>query len=83
MCLTAVQRAFKDALQQSGIRKDVSVHTLRHSYATHLLEEGQNLRVIQNLLGHQSPNTTAIYTHLTQKAVDALHTTLNTLMASL
>jgi len=66
-----VQRAFKAALHESGIQKDASVHTLRHSYATHLLEAGVNLRLIQAYLGHTSPKTTALYTHLTREA-DAL-----------
>lgn len=77
MSVSGVQRAFKAALQESGIQKDASVHTLRHSYATHLLEAGVNLRVIQAYLGHSSPQTTAIYTHLTRKvedvAVEAIH----------
>lgn len=60
--------AFRAALAQSGVRKKASVRTLRHSYATHLLEAGINLRVIQELLGHTSPMTTAIYTHLTKAA---------------
>ena len=63
----AVQRAFQCALQESGIRKAVTVHSLRHSYGTHLLEAGVNLRIIQTYLGHASPTSTAIYTHLTQK----------------
>jgi integrase/recombinase XerD len=63
----SVQRAFGAALQQSGITKPATVHTLRHSWATHLLEAGVNLRVIQVWLGHRSPTTTALYTHLTQK----------------
>jgi site-specific recombinase XerD len=63
----SVQRAFQAALQESGITKPATVHTLRHSWATHLLEAGVNLRVIQVWLGHRSPTTTALYTHLTQK----------------
>jgi site-specific recombinase XerD len=62
-----VQHAFRIALKESGIQKPASVHTLRHSYATHLLEAGVNLRIIQIYLGHASPNTTALYTHLTQE----------------
>jgi site-specific recombinase XerD len=52
------------ALEQSGIKKEAHVHSLRHSYATHLLEQGENLRQIQVNLGHKSPAVTAIYTHL-------------------
>jgi site-specific recombinase XerD len=57
--------AFRAALQQSGIQKPATVHSLRHSYATHLLEAGVQLRLIQEILGHRNPSTTAIYTHLT------------------
>jgi len=63
---SGVQKAFKVALQRSGIQKAATPHTLRHSYATHLLEAGLNLRQIQSYLGHASLKTTAIYTHLTQ-----------------
>jgi integrase/recombinase XerD len=65
---SGVQKAFRAACQESGIQKHATVHTLRHSWATHMLEAGVNLRVIQAYLGHSSPNTTAIYTHLTRKA---------------
>jgi site-specific recombinase XerD len=57
--------AFHAACEQSGLSKPASVHSLRHSYATHLLEAGVQLRLIQEILGHRNPATTAIYTHLT------------------
>lgn len=83
MSVSGVQRAFKAALQESGIQKEASVHTLRHSYATHLLEAGVNLRVIQAYLGHSSPKTTAIYTHLTRKVEDLAVEAINRVMGDL
>jgi len=77
---STVQKAFKAALRQSGIRKNASVHSLRHSYATHLLEDGVDLRFIQMLLGHKSPNTTSIYTHLTQRGEQVVQNAINRLM---
>lgn len=60
------------AVQKTGIKKRVTVHTLRHSFATHLLEAGTDLRYIQNLLGHQNTKTTEIYTHITTKGFDQI-----------
>jgi integrase/recombinase XerD len=74
---SSLQSAFVRALKQSGIHKRAHVHTLRHSYATHQLEAGVNLRLIQTYLGHTSARTTQVYTHLTpevrQTAVDPIN----------
>jgi site-specific recombinase XerD len=77
--------AFKKALQETGIdkKKKVTIHTLRHSYATHLMERGVNLRIIQGVLGHKSPETTAIYTHLSEKTDRLLKDNVNQLMKTL
>ncbi len=80
---SSVQIVFKAVLRECGIHKRASVHTLRHSYATHLLEKGVNLRLIQQYLGHRSPRTTAIYTHLTQTAYAAGYKVIEELMNDL
>ena len=76
----SLQSAFCRAVKKSGVHKRAHVHTLRHSYATHLLEAGVNLRLIQDALGHTSPKTTAIYTHLTRELRDAALQPINGLM---
>lgn len=80
---SSLQSAFRRALKQCGIVKRAHVHTLRHSYATHLLEAGVNLRIIQDNLGHGSARTTQIYTHLTREVRATLTDPLNQLMQGL
>jgi integrase/recombinase XerD len=84
MAKSSVQGAFRRAKHQAGIHKtSVSVHTLRHAYATHLLEAGVNLRVIQKYMGHSSLETTMLYLHLTRKGEENAYALIDTVMEGL
>jgi site-specific recombinase XerD len=84
MSRNSVQGAFRKAQQRAGINKvGVALHTLRHSYATHLLEAGVNLRLIQLYLGHTRLETTMLYLHLTQKGHEDAYERINSVMRGL
>ena len=76
----SVEKIFERAVRRAGIQKKVSVHTLRHSFATYLLESGTDLRYIQELLGHKRAETTQIYTHVMRKDLARIHSPLDRLL---
>ncbi len=76
---SGLQKAIRGARQKAGINKRVTSHTLRHSFATHLLESGTNIRVVQKLLGHKDVKTTEIYTHVLQQNLGAVVSPLDML----
>jgi integrase/recombinase XerD len=76
----SVQNIFKTALTKSGIKKQASIHTLRHSFATHLLEKGTDIRIIQVLLGHSSLRTTQIYTHISTNHIEKIKSPIDDIL---
>jgi len=81
--IDCLQKVFKQALRESKVDKPATVHTLRHSYATHLLENGEDISTIKGLLGHNSIVTTDIYTHVTEKITIRLQGSLDGIMGKL
>ena len=77
LTVRSVEKIFEAAVKRAGIAKEVSVHSLRHSFATHLLESGVDLRYIQELLGHKSSKTTEIYTHVSNKDIGKIRSPLD------
>ena len=80
---TTLQKTFLAARADARLAKEATIHTLRHSYATHLLEEGISLRTIQQVLGHKSLRTTELYMHVTQPGTERLQETLDRMMVDL
>jgi len=83
MDTSSVQAAFRAAVSDSGINKKVTVHSLRHSYATHLIEANVNLKVVQHILGHSQIETTARYTHFTKVTVEYSDRVINDIISKI
>ena len=78
---TVIQREVKQAVRRAGISKPASCHSLRHSFATHLLEDGYDIRTVQELLGHKDVSTTMIYTHVLNRGPSAVRSPFDRLLA--
>jgi len=79
LSIRSAQHIFEDALKKANIKKDATIHSLRHSFATHLLENGTDIRYIQELLGHSSIRTTERYTHVAKRRILSITSPLDTI----
>jgi site-specific recombinase XerD len=75
----SVQKILKQALARAGIQKNASVHSLRHTFATHALEDGIDIRLVQEILGHSNIKTTEIYTHITNATILSIQSPIDKL----
>ena len=80
LSVRSAQKIFKKACKKANIKKDVSIHSLRHSFATHLLEEGTDIRYIQELLGHKNTKTTERYTHVSKTKINNIKSPLDNIL---
>ncbi len=76
---SVIQRAVKDAVRRAGVTKRASCHTFRHSFATHLLEDGYDIRTVQELLGHKDVKTTMVYTHVLNRGGKGVRSPIDSL----
>jgi site-specific recombinase XerD len=74
-----IQQVFKNSMRKAGIQKQVGIHSLRHSFATHLMEQGVSLPIIQQLLGHKALKTTSVYLHVQQYSILAVKSPFDSL----